>query len=61
MWSPASFKVVLGLAAMPLALVACDSGGAEVDVTLREFAVSTSESLTDEGEVTFKVTNKGPE
>jgi uncharacterized cupredoxin-like copper-binding protein len=53
------FAVVLA-AATPFAFAACESGGTTVDVTLQEFAVSTSESSADEGEVTFDVTNKGP-
>jgi hypothetical protein len=43
-----------------LPLVGCDSGSS-VDVTLQEFAVSTSESSASSGEVTFDVTNKGPD
>jgi uncharacterized cupredoxin-like copper-binding protein len=54
------FRAVLAVVTMPLALVACDSGGATIDVTLEEFAVSTSESSADAGEVTFDVTNDGP-
>jgi uncharacterized cupredoxin-like copper-binding protein len=43
-----------------LPLVGCDSDSS-VDVTLQEFAVSTSESSKPAGEVTFDVTNKGPD
>lgn len=47
---------VLGLIA-----AACDSGGGSVDVTLQEFAVIPSESSVGAGEVTFNVTNEGPD
>jgi uncharacterized cupredoxin-like copper-binding protein len=47
--------------ATPFVFTACESGGTTVDVTLEEFAVSTSESSADEGEVTFNVSNEGPD
>jgi hypothetical protein len=51
-WVPAT--------AVLMPLVACSSGST-VDVTLQEFAVSTSESSVSSGEVKFGVTNKGPD
>ena len=38
-----------------------DQGGASVDVTLQEFAVGAVPSTIDAGEVTFDVSNEGPD
>jgi uncharacterized cupredoxin-like copper-binding protein len=53
-------RVWLLATAVLLPFTACDSDSA-VDVTLQEFAVSTSEDSKPAGEVTFDVTNKGPD
>ena len=39
---------------------ACDSGDSEVDVTLQEFSVVLGSGSASAGEVTFNVTNEGP-
>jgi uncharacterized cupredoxin-like copper-binding protein len=36
-------------------------GGSTVDVTLQEFAVSANPTSVDAGEVTFEITNDGPD
>ena len=59
------FAIAIALVVLP----ACgsDSGGGEtsgggmVDVTLQEFAISTSSSSVPAGAVTFNVTNDGPD
>jgi uncharacterized cupredoxin-like copper-binding protein len=41
---------------------ACGGGGGEtVDITLQEFAIGVTPSSVPAGEVTFEVTNEGPE
>jgi uncharacterized cupredoxin-like copper-binding protein len=54
--------VALLLAAVPL-LAACQGGGttSTVDVTLQEWAVVVSDASVPAGEVTFTVTNDGPD
>lgn len=61
------------LVALTLVAAACDSdedgeatggaggGGTTVDVTLQEFAVVPAQDSAPEGDVTFAVTNEGPE
>src|SRR3972149_1476947 len=49
---------VLGLVA---AACSSDEGGGTVAVTLQEFAVVPAESSIAAGEVTFEVTNEGPD
>jgi uncharacterized cupredoxin-like copper-binding protein len=50
------------MAAVVLVSTACGGGGGgTVDVTLQEFAVGTSESSVESGEVTFNAMNKGPD
>jgi uncharacterized cupredoxin-like copper-binding protein len=49
---------VLGLVA---AACSSDEGGGTVGVTLQEFAVVPAESSIGAGEVTFEVTNEGPD
>ena len=39
---------------------ACDSGDGEVEVTLQEFSVVLGSGSASAGEVTFNVTNEGP-
>ena len=59
------FTIAIALAVLP----ACGSdagdsgtgGGGTVEVTLQEFAISTSSSSVAAGPVTFNVTNDGPE
>jgi uncharacterized cupredoxin-like copper-binding protein len=46
-----------GLVLMP----ACGGGGETVDVTLQEFAVGVDPASVSAGEVTFSVTNDGPD
>lgn len=55
--------VMLFSAIVSLALLAsaCGGGGETVDITLQEFAVGADPSSVDAGEVTFDVTNEGPE
>jgi len=57
------FVVVAPLFALALVVGACssDDGGGTVDVTLQEFAVAATPSSIGSGEVTFDVTNDGPE
>jgi uncharacterized cupredoxin-like copper-binding protein len=55
--------LVLALAvgvSLSLLGAACGGGGETVAVTLQEFAVSVSPSSVSAGEVTFNVTNNGP-
>jgi uncharacterized cupredoxin-like copper-binding protein len=40
---------------------ACGGGGETVDVTLQEFAVGVDPASVSAGEVTFSVTNEGPD
>jgi uncharacterized cupredoxin-like copper-binding protein len=40
---------------------ACGGGGETVDVTLQEFAVGVDPASVSAGEVTFSVTNNGPD
>ena len=51
------------VATLGLLAVGCssDEGGGSVDVTLQEFAIIPSTSSVGAGEVTFNVTNEGPE
>lgn len=56
----------LAAAVGALALVATGcgdgaGGGGTIDVTLQEFAVIPEEPSVEKGEVTFKVSNKGPD
>ncbi len=56
-----SWAIVVGLAALAAVAAACDSDEAStVDVTLQEFAVIPSPGSASAGEVTFNVTNEGP-
>jgi uncharacterized cupredoxin-like copper-binding protein len=53
---------VLALAAVVSVVAgACGGGGGTVDVTVQEFSVVPSESSVEAGEVTFNVTNAGPD
>jgi uncharacterized cupredoxin-like copper-binding protein len=55
--------LALGLGALALVVVACGNETVRlgsVDVSLEEFAVSTSESSTFPATTTFDVTNQGP-
>jgi len=58
--SPFSLAVV---AALGLVAAGCssDEGGGTVEVTLQEFAVVPAASSVAAGEVTFEVTNEGPD
>lgn len=65
MFSQAPWRAVVA-AALPLALAACGSaspsaGGTSVDVTLQEWAVVPGVATAAAGEVTFNVTNSGPD
>lgn len=55
MWAAATVLLA------PLALAACGDDGETVDVTLEEFAVGVDAASAAAGEVTFDVTNEGPE
>jgi len=44
-----------------LLMPACGGGGETVDVTLQEFAVGVDPASVSAGEVTFSVTNEGPD
>jgi uncharacterized cupredoxin-like copper-binding protein len=44
-----------------LLMPACGGGGETVDVTLEEFAVGVDPASVSAGEVTFSVTNDGPD
>jgi hypothetical protein len=55
-----SAAIVTGVVALMLVAVACDSDGETVDVTLQEFAVVPGASSAPAGEITFDVTNEGP-
>jgi hypothetical protein len=48
------------LSAVALVAASCDSDGGEVDVTLQEFAVVLGSESAPAGDVTFNVTNEGP-
>jgi uncharacterized cupredoxin-like copper-binding protein len=53
---------VVVLSALALVAAGCSGdGGGTVDVTLQEFAVIPSSGSVGAGEVTFEVTNDGPE
>jgi uncharacterized cupredoxin-like copper-binding protein len=55
-------RVPLFAAMLMSPLVACSGDeGSTVDVTLQEFAVSTSESSVSAGDVTFQANNDGPD
>jgi uncharacterized cupredoxin-like copper-binding protein len=47
--------------ALGLLSASCGGGGGNVDVTLQEFAVLPAEDSVSAGEVTFNVTNDGPD
>jgi uncharacterized cupredoxin-like copper-binding protein len=52
---------VLALAgALAVGASACGGEGGTVDVTLQEFSVIPAESSAEAGEITFNVTNDGP-
>jgi uncharacterized cupredoxin-like copper-binding protein len=55
-----SLGVVAVAAVVGVVAGACGGGGGTVDVTLQEFAVIPAESSADAGEITFNVTNDGP-
>ena len=56
-----SWAIVAGLAALVPVATACDSDEAStVDITLQEFAVIPSPASASAGEITFNVTNEGP-
>lgn len=55
------WAIVAGLTALAPVAVACDSDEAStVDITLQEFAVIPSPGSASAGEITFNVTNEGP-
>ena len=58
-----SAAIVALASALGLVAAACssDEGGGTVAVTLQEFAVVPAESSIAAGEVTFEVTNEGPD
>jgi uncharacterized cupredoxin-like copper-binding protein len=69
---PRGLAVVALLAAVALMAAACGDdddgdggsgggGGSTVDVTLEEFAVSANPASVGAGEVTFDITNEGPD
>jgi uncharacterized cupredoxin-like copper-binding protein len=58
-WRSAATLVTL-LSSVALVTTACDSDGGEVEVTLQEFAVVPGSDSAPAGEVTFNVTNEGP-
>ncbi|HEV7200042.1 MAG TPA: hypothetical protein VGO32_04480 [Candidatus Limnocylindria bacterium] len=66
---PFKRPVVAVLGASLLLLAACSpsasgdagGGGSTVDITLQEFAVIASETSAPAGEITFSVTNDGPD
>jgi uncharacterized cupredoxin-like copper-binding protein len=59
----ARLRAISAIAVIALAVgsAACGGGGKTVDVTVREFEVVPAESSVDAGEVTFDVTNNGPD
>ena len=54
-------KPFVVISAATLLLVGCSSGGTTVDVTLQEWAVLPDPGSVSAGEVTFSITNDGPE
>lgn len=64
-------RVVAGIAAISLAAVGCSTGGSSpspaaggattVEVTLQEWAVVLGSASAPAGDITFDVTNEGPE
>lgn len=55
-----SAAIVAGTMTLMLVAAACDSDGEAVDVTLQEFAVVLGSDSAPAGDVTFNVTNDGP-
>jgi hypothetical protein len=53
---PLTISVALAL----LLMASCGGGGGTLDVTLQEFSVLPAEDSVSAGEVTFDVTNEGP-
>jgi uncharacterized cupredoxin-like copper-binding protein len=58
-----SYRLLAVAAGTALALTAagCGGDGETVDVTLQEFSIGTEPASTGGGEVTFDVTNDGPD
>jgi len=55
------WAIVAGLTALAPVAMSCDSDEAStVDITLQEFAVIPSPASASAGEITFNVTNEGP-
>ena len=74
MRSPRTSVMLAAVLVLALAMTACGddddsggeaggggNGGTTVDVTLQEFAVGVSEASAPAGDVTFDVTNEGPD
>jgi uncharacterized cupredoxin-like copper-binding protein len=57
----ASIRPFAVISAASLLLVGCSSGATTVDVTLQEWAVLPDPGSVSAGEVTFVITNDGPE
>lgn len=56
-------RLALVIGALALVFPACssDDGGGTVDITLQEFAIAADPASVSAGEVTFDVTNDGPD
>jgi uncharacterized cupredoxin-like copper-binding protein len=52
---------VVAVIALAAGGAACGGGGKTVNVTVREFEVAPAQNSVEAGEVTFKVTNEGPD
>ena len=55
-----SAPILVTLMAVALVGAACDSGDGEVDVTLQEFSIVLGSESASAGDVTFNITNDGP-
>ncbi len=54
-------RLFVVIAAASLLLAGCSNGGSTVDVTLQEWAVLPDPGSVSAGDVTFSITNDGPE
>ena len=52
--------LIVSTTALVLAAAGCDSDGGEVEVTLQEFSITLGAESVPAGDVTFNVTNEGP-
>jgi hypothetical protein len=55
-----SAPILVTLMTVALVGAACDSGDGEVDVTLQEFSIVLGSESASAGDVTFNITNDGP-